>query len=278
MKHSSLIPLTAAAVVLSLWPVSFSNAQDNPPGDGPRRELREQGGGPGIDRGDRGDRGGRGGMRRQVEPSAEEWNAIEAFGEKHSPNRLKMLNRLRDEKPDEVRIAKMFLVGRYRSIEASKEHDPELYEVRLEGVELEDRIFGQVEDGAAKPDAPTEKKEALRADMAKWVTMNLNEREQRIERLAESIEEQRRKLEEDKARSDALIDQKMADVERDGIRGLLPEGVRKFMDNAGRGPGPGGPGEPGDGDKRRRDGGERGPRPGGPMDGPPPGDPNAPMP
>ncbi len=150
---------------------SSANATVEPGGGGP--------GGPGGDRG---------GMRGPMAPSDAEWKVIEAFAEKHSPNRLKMLNKLRDENPRDFRFGQAFLVGRYRSLESTKDHDPDLYAERLENVELGGSNFRSGRGGRAQADAPAEKKDALRADMVKWVQMSLK-RARSLDRVAESLEE-----------------------------------------------------------------------------------------
>lgn len=211
----------------------------------------QQGGGPGI--------GAWGGRRWGALPSEEEWKQVETFAEANSPRRLAALSKLRDATDPAYRGGQMFLTVRYRALQQMKEHDPDLYAERLKAMVVEDKVFGAVEDGHAKPEATADQRDALLADVKQLVAFNLKEREQRLERLAKVLDDERKKLTDDQAREDELADQKMDEIEREGVKALQLEGR-------------GGPGRR-DGVGREnggRDGGppgDRGPRPEG--DGPP---------
>jgi hypothetical protein len=181
-------------------------------------------------------------------PTPEELKAVERFAEAHLPNRFKALGKL-DATSMEYKWALGYLVGRYRSLENTRENDQGLYEQRLQTLKVEDSIFGQVAEGAAGPEAPQEKRAILRQDIARWVALNLQEREQRIERMGALLDEQRAKLEADRNDQEALVDRKMADVERNGIRGLLPDGFRRSFEGRGT---PGGDDRP---QRQREEGG-----------------------
>jgi hypothetical protein len=159
---------------------------------------------------------------RFVPPSEEEWKLVEAFAALYSPNRLALLNKMRDSHEPGYRMAQGFLVSRYRAIASMKEHDPDLYTARVEGLKLEDSVFGAVEAGDGAADAPADKKAALREDVTKLVASNLAERERRIKRMEEILADQEKQLETDKIRQDQLVDEKMKDIERDGVKSLMP--------------------------------------------------------
>jgi hypothetical protein len=165
---------------------------------------------------------GRPGGFRFVPPSDEEWKLVEAFAAEYSPNRLAVLNKMRDAHEPGYRIAQAFLVSRYRATASMKEHDPDLYAARVEGVKLEDSVFGAVEAGDGAADAPAEKKAALRENVTKLVASNLQERERRIARMAEILADQKRQLDADKANQEQLVDDKMNDIQRDGVKSLMP--------------------------------------------------------
>lgn len=262
-RHHGLLIAAVLGVVLA-GGLSPAIAQDGPNpkgGDAPRQPQSPRG--EHRQRDGEGGGGGGGGPRR---PSAEEWKAIEEFASQHSPNRLAFLKSTADQNTREYRFAQGFIVARYRGLEAMRESEPDLYAKRVDALELEDRIFGQVQKGAAAADAPKEQKDALREDMVKWVALNLEEREERIARMAAMLDDQRQKLESDKADQEQLVDRKMSDVERDGIKGLMPDGAKKFFDGQ-RG---------GDHPRPPEGGGER--PPGGGPPPPPQGEPRPPMP
>jgi hypothetical protein len=201
---------------------------------------------------------GWGGRRWGAPPSEDEWKQIEAFAQEYSPRRLAALNALRDAGDPAYRAAQTFIVVRYRALQQMKEHDPDLYAERLKVLTLEDKVFGAVQDGHGKPDATPEQKEALRADVRELISINLREREQRLERLAKALDDERQKLADDQAREDELTDRKMARIAREGVKALQPDAMRRH-DRGDRDDGPG----------RDRD-----PRPdenNGPPPGPPPG-------
>jgi hypothetical protein len=174
---------------------------------------------------------------RFVPPSDEEWKLVEAFAQEYSPNRLALLNKMRDAHEPGYRLAQGFLVSRYRAIASMKDHDPDLYAARVEGLKLEDSVFGAVEAGDGAPDAPADKKAALRENVKKLVASNLAERERRITRMQEILADQKNQLEADKTRQDQLVDEKMKDIERDGVKSLMPaNNIQKRRGPRDRGP------------------------------------------
>jgi len=156
------------------------------------------------------------------------------------PHRLVAIERLRESGEPAYRAAQMFMVVRYRALQQMKEHDPDLYTERVKGLLLEDKVFGAVEDGHAKPEATEEQRNALRDDVKELVSFNLRERADRLERLAQVLETERKKLDDDQNREEELADEKMHAIERDGVKAFQLEGGRRGRgDREGdRGPGP----------------------------------------
>ena len=250
MKRGKIL-IVAIASVIACSHSHVATAQDGPPRGEQRSEARDAGGAPGGERG----------PGRFAPPTDEEWQQIEVFAAENSPRRLKRIQMMRESQDPALRGVQGFLVMRYRALQAMKQHDPDLYARRLEGLKVEDKVFGAVEDGAGAATATPEQKQALREDVRKLVTMNLEEREERINRMAEFLEAQRQKLIEDKGREEELTDEKMAQIERDGVRSLMPDRPSRRHDK----------GRP-DGDRPHRDDRDdhrRGGPPPGHEDGPP---------
>ncbi|HEV7301204.1 MAG TPA: hypothetical protein VGN72_17695 [Tepidisphaeraceae bacterium] len=257
MNRGKLLIIAVASVLLCSHAHLAMAADDGPPPSEQRGPKRDGGGGPG---------GERPGLGRFSPPTDEEWQQIEAFAAENSPRRLTRLQQMRETQDPALRAVQNFLVTRYRALQAMKQHDPDLYARRLEGLKVEDKVFGAVEDGAGAADASPDQKQALREDVRLLVTMNLEEREERINRMAEFLEAQRLKLLEDKGREEELTEEKMAEIERDGVRSLLPDRPsHRHHDKDGK------RGERGERGEKGDRGDLRGPPPG--PDGPPPGQP-----
>jgi hypothetical protein len=184
-----------------------------PGGDGmrppPRMEWRRGGGGGGY--------GGSDDPRSDefIEPTPEEWNEIEAFMKKHSPERLARLEEIGDEERQQ-NVKNMF-AARYRAMQKLKEQDPELYEIRVARMPVEDKVFELgwrlTHKQSEKPD---ETRSQLRAQLRLLVKSRLDER-------ALSLRHMERRLKADQQRIDDMVEANLRDIAEDNIpRDLRP--------------------------------------------------------
>jgi hypothetical protein len=199
-----------------------------------------------------GDRGG-GGMA-EFDKFRED---LQQFLIKHSPNRWAAMN---DSARgggggSPVKFGGMFF--RYRGLVVLKNEDPELYDIKVRQIEIEDQEFGLMRQlREAKKDDKAEDVDRITKELRKYadeyVTKRFEERTRRVAKLEKVLADEKAALASERDRKDALIGQHVEAVLHDQPT------HRPF------GPGPGGPGGPGGG-------------PGGPG-GPPPDKDDAPSP
>jgi hypothetical protein len=208
--------------------------QAQPPGDrdgrGEFRDMRERRfGGGGDDMRPRGSgmgggMGGGGEWRRDnfAEPGADEWEEIKLFMKSHSPERLGRLDEIGDDNRQQA-VRNMF-AARYRMLQELKERDPELYDIRLKRLPVEDKAFELSWRLMRKQaDNPEEARKQLRAQLRELVKNRLQERALHIRHMEQrlKLEEQRMKAEEQ--RIDETVDANMSDLAEERLpRDLRP--------------------------------------------------------
>jgi hypothetical protein len=144
-------------------------------------------------------------------PRSNEAERTEAadFIRAHSPNRAMLLDMMRPATREIV--LNTFVVGRYRSMKRFESTDPGLYSVLVQQFEVQDQILGDMEQlshsGAATMATTSPTELALREKIAKLVDLNLQQREERLARLRETVDREQDRLTRDQGRRDFLVDQ-----------------------------------------------------------------------
>ena len=150
------------------------------------------------------------------EPSDEEWKEIEAFMKKYSPKRLERLSDIGDEQRQQG-LRNLF-AARYRAMEEMKERDPEIYELRLERMPVEDEVFALgwdlAQDRVDEPEAREELKKTLRRHLRKLVKSRLRERALRLKQMEQQLDQAQEKLKDDldEKRVDEAIEANLEDI------------------------------------------------------------------
>ena len=150
------------------------------------------------------------------EPSDEEWKEIAAFMEKHSPERLKRLDEIGDEQRQQS-VKNMF-AARYRAMKDLEQRDPQLHELRLERMKVEDEVFALgwdlARDRFDKPEERDKLVTELRPHLRKLVRNRLRERGLRLKQMEKEIEQQRQQLREDQdeKRVEAAVEANLAEI------------------------------------------------------------------
>jgi hypothetical protein len=225
VRHLTATTVLVTAAVGWGLTASWTSAQDGSRPDRPDRPTRDRIEARVADHADRPDRGPMRGLAgaRPVPPTDEEWREIEAFATEFAPNRLSKFNEMRKKDEPGWRVAQTVIAVRFRALDAMREHDPDLYDDRVAQLKLEDRIIGVADaaelgkGGELTPEA----REALASDVRELVEMNLKEREARLDRLARQLDEQRKKLGEDRSAQGELVERKVKQIEADGSRALI---------------------------------------------------------
>jgi len=131
----------------------------------------------------------------------------------HSPNRAMLLDMMRPATREIV--LNTFVVGRYRSMKRFESTDPGLYSVLVQQFEVQDQILGDMEQishsdasttSTTTTTAPSPTELALREKIAKLVDLNLQQREERLARLRETVDREQDRLTRDQGRRDVLVD------------------------------------------------------------------------
>jgi hypothetical protein len=138
------------------------------------------------------------------------------FMQTYSPERYKALQEIM--RPEVKNAIEEGTTRMYLSYQRLQTTDPDLYQVVLSRVKVEDKVFGLVSqlnkaggDPGNKPLDRKSVKTELRDAVSQLVELNLTERDLRLKRLAETLKEQQAALEKDKdpANREQLINDRL---------------------------------------------------------------------
>ena len=158
------------------------------------------------------------------EATPEEWKEIEAFMKKHSPERWTRLEEVGDDQRQQG-VRNMF-AARYRALQELKQQDPEMYQIRIARMPIEDKAFDlSWKLTHARPNEPQDENKAkLRVQLGLLVKSKLDERELRLRHLEKHLAEARQKLKDDEQRMDELVNANLNDIAEDRLpRDLRPQ-------------------------------------------------------
>jgi hypothetical protein len=157
--------------------------------------------------------------RRSAAPTREEWEQARTFLQLHSPNRLKQFMNLRF--PQAQERVQWVLMNRYRNLMRLKSLSPDLYDVKVQEVELEDEVFGI----CLKIKSSQGDTEALRASLkpklAALFDKGIEERQLRIGMLEKTLARQKEQLSKEQSARDQRIEQQYKRVAAHGVEGAI---------------------------------------------------------
>jgi len=208
-KRLSTLLLAAACAVPVAGMTSSARA------DGPA--TRPSHGGSGSGGGDRGMRPSRKDINSRAPLTPEQWNDVLAFMREHSARRTDDLEKLLTTS-EEKRAAfmKQLVAAQYDYVTSLKNEDSELYELQINKIETQDAIYGMLRD--TKGGMSDSQKKEFRELVVKLVDVNLSERQRRIVRARESLVRAQTTLEEDRKHKDAMVEDRMDQLLREGAR------------------------------------------------------------
>jgi hypothetical protein len=128
-------------------------------------------------------------------PTDQEFAEVTRFMEQHSPNRFKRLNDVPNERREGIVNR---IVNHYRTLQRLKQDDPEIYDLRLKRLPIEDQMFtlgwelSHDEDVKRAP----ELRSRLREQVRLFFDNCLEERRIRIERIQQQIKKDQQRLAE----------------------------------------------------------------------------------
>lgn len=206
----------ASHCITAAEPPTRPDASARPDEDGRRGRGRESSERFGRD--DRDDRGGRKDRdHRPPPPTEQEWEQTTAFLRDHAPHRLELFERFaaadrREGRSEPNRILQHVQARvheRVEDLEKLREKDPEMFDYAIAQFEAEDAIMAALMHMREARRAEDEKalqaaEKALNEAVATFVDRSLDERQARIDRLANELAKQRERLSRDRERSEEL--------------------------------------------------------------------------
>lgn len=222
MKMHEMMVLNAAACVLALLSQSVAGQDIQSVAD--RAEQRS---GVAVPMRPSGRTGG-----RWAQISDEDMQEVMTFMREHSPHRIKTMEKLPEDSAAR-RGVMAFVVARYRSLQALKDEDAQLYDLGVKQVEIEDELYGLLAPARAVGDRE-KMRDQIRVAVKRQVETNLAERERRLSRLRESLRREERKLDGDRARIDELTDARTNALVQEGTGALRRDALRRGTREDGR--------------------------------------------
>lgn len=149
----------------------------------------------------------------------DQWQEVITFMREHSFRRTDDLEKLLTTS-EEKRAAfmKQLIAAQYEYVMSLKNEDSELYDLQVRKIETQDAIYGVLRD--ARNGMNASQKKEFRELVIQLVDVNLHERQRRIERARDSLTRAQTALDEDMKHKDALVDDRMDQLLREGPRPL----------------------------------------------------------
>jgi hypothetical protein len=163
--------------------------------------------------------GGFGG--RGFDPSSKEYQEfreqLKAFCVQHSPKRWQEFEERIQRGGRSGFRGQMSL--KFRELQALEKSDPALHAIKVRLIEVEDVEYGLITELKAAADDP-KKAADLRAQLRdqdeKYVRLRFEERSHKIDRLAKLLDDERRKLADDRKDENRLVSERLAELEKQG--------------------------------------------------------------
>lgn len=192
-----------AAWMLCLLPLAALAEQPGGAGSGGSVDSPDVSVSPNLDAGD-----GANGLRKR--PSEEQWRAAAEFLTQYSPKRMALLTQMPEGRTHGL---KSLIYSRYLALMKVKDTFPQLYQIGLQRLQIEDNLFDLRRKYLA---ASGTDKSALKDDMRQQVTAlfeNLqSDRQSRISRMKSYMDELQAKHDADEHNRQSVIEQQLNSV------------------------------------------------------------------
>lgn len=163
-------------------------------------------------------------MAERAQGTEEEVAEAMQFMTEHSPNRVRAMEAL-PESGASRRGVMAFVLARYRALQAVKEEDPRLYDIKVKQVESEDELYGLL--------APTRTiserermRDKIRIATKAMIEQNIAEREHRLERLRQQLQREEQKVNADRSQMEARVDARAQVLIQEGASALRRDLLR----------------------------------------------------
>lgn len=197
-----LVILVLAAASSAVLAQQQSSGDDN----SNRRSEGFRGQGPGFYRGP-------GGPRFFQAPDEDEKARILKFWKEVSPRRFEAFNKLSQDRQGPLWN---IIWRRFRTLEFIKASDPQMYDLRVKRVKLEDEVFGLTRDLRNAPgEKEAEIRQKLREKIGELVDLGADEHQAKIDRWQKMIDEEKRTMLAEKQDRENIIRKHMKAAERE---------------------------------------------------------------
>ncbi|HEX4123250.1 MAG TPA: hypothetical protein VHY37_00880 [Tepidisphaeraceae bacterium] len=132
--------------------------------------------------------------------SPEDLKADEQWMQENAPRRWQYYQSLvATHQPGANRVFREFILPRIHQIDWLKQNDPQLYDLRMQRVKLEDQAFGMLQDltSATDPKTKATLRDQLKQKLGEMYDNTLAERQQRIDELTASLKNAQIELDAD---------------------------------------------------------------------------------
>jgi hypothetical protein len=147
----------------------------------------------------------------------EEWNEMMAFMEEHSPARAHVLSSLQLRPNSPFRLD---AIQRWRNYNFTVEHFPDVKDLLLKRIQLEDDLFALTVDAQSAGETDSVYiRDRIRSKIAEIVQLDFSQREARIEKLEKMLDDEKARLEADQSSMDQTIDRRTNQI-MDRLEGL----------------------------------------------------------
>lgn len=164
----------------------------------------------------------------------EEWREAADFLQQYTPKRLAAANQLADGVLKQH--VKNFMYGRYVAIMRARENFPEIYQLQVKRLMIEDNIFATHRQAlAAGPTAHQAIRAQLKQQVAELFDNVQQERQVRIDRLKQWANDLQHTKENDDQNREAVISHQVQEVMKFGPYSLMRDGLQRRGPGAGAG-------------------------------------------
>jgi hypothetical protein len=139
-----------------------------------------------------------------------EWKAASEFLNKYSPKRMALLNQMPEGK---MRPLKNLIYGRYLDLMKIKDSFPQLYDIGVQRMTIEDNLFDLRRNyRAARGPAQATVKQNMRQQVGALFDNLQNDRQARITRMQTYVSDLQKKRDDDEQHRETVIDSQLQQV------------------------------------------------------------------
>ena len=147
--------------------------------------------------------------------TADEQREVDAFMTENSPKRWARINDLPEKRRDEL---KKFVLQRYRMLQDLKQVDSQMYDLRLKRLKIEDEIFDlgwALKNNKDEKFSPEAARKELRVKVRALANSSIDEHRLRLKQWQEKMEQEAKRLNEERATIDQFVDSSVTAIEND---------------------------------------------------------------